>query len=84
MGGNAVDFKQLMAWVGEPQTHREIVGDYGGSYSLGVKEDPPAFVLRVEPEDVAKFPERVKIHGVDVPVIVHGGFAQPKPLTGRG
>jgi hypothetical protein len=49
-----------------------------------VREDPPAFLLRVEPEDVANFPDRVTIHGVEVPVIVRGGFVQPKPLTGRG
>ena len=79
-----MDAKQLMAWVEEPQTHRKIVGDYVGSYALGVKDDPPAFLLRVGPEDVAHFPESVKIHGVDVPVIVHGGFAQPKPLIDRG
>lgn len=74
--------RQLMDWVTEPQTHRRIVGDYVGSYALGVTEDPPAFVLRVEPQDVGKFPVQVNIHGVDVPVIVHGGFSQPRPLTG--
>jgi hypothetical protein len=78
-----VDAKNLMDWVNESQTHREIVGDYRGSYALGVKEDPPAFLLRVEPQDVANFPERVTIHGVDVPVIVHGGFKQPKPMIDR-
>ncbi len=78
-----MDAKKLMDWVSESQTHRQILGDYTGSYALGVKEDPPAFLLRVEPQDVANFPDSVTIHGVHVPVIVHGGFEQPKPLTGR-
>jgi hypothetical protein len=77
-----VDAKKLLNWVNESQTHRQIVGNYTGSYALGVKEDPPAFLLRVEPDDVSNFPDHVTIHGVDVPVIVRGGFSQPKPLTG--
>lgn len=76
-----MDAGQLMEWVEEPQTHRRIVGDYEGSYSLGVEENPPAFVLRVEPKDASRFPDQVNIHGVDVPVIVQGGFVQPRPLT---
>ena len=79
-----MDAKKLRDWVEEPQTHRQVVGDYAGSYALGVKEDPPAFLLRVQPVDVANFPDRVMIHGVEVPVIVRGGFVQPKPLTGPG
>jgi len=75
-----VEASKLMDWVNEAQTHRRIVGDYEGSYSLGVSDDPPAFLLRVEPEDVSQFPDRVTIHGVDVPVVVHGGFSPPKPL----
>lgn len=75
-----MNVKQLLDWVAEPQTHRQIVGDYQGAYALGVTDDPPAFALRVEPEDVKNFPDRVTIHGVDVPVVVHGGFGPPKPL----
>ena len=41
--------------------------------------DPPAFLLRVEPQDVAKFPKQVIIKGDTVPVIVHGGFRPPRP-----
>src|SRR5436309_1367966 len=44
--------KQLSSWVDESETHRKIVGDYDGSYALGVTDDPPAFLLRVEPADV--------------------------------
>jgi len=45
--------KQLSSWVDESETHQKIVGDYDGSYALGVTDDPPAFLLRVEPTDVA-------------------------------
>jgi hypothetical protein len=72
--------QQLLGWVDLPETHQKIVGEYEGSYALGVTSDPPAFLLRVEPKDVGQFPRTVTIHGVDVPVVVHGGFGQPKPL----
>jgi hypothetical protein len=75
--------QQLLNWVEQPETHRQILGDYDGSYSLGVATNPPAFVLRVEPTDVASFPTKVTIQGVDVPVIVHGNFEPPKPLAER-
>jgi hypothetical protein len=69
---------QLLLWVEQPETHRKIAGDYQGSYALGVREDPPAFVLRVEPADVASFPTQVTIDGDTVPVIVHGNFVPPR------
>ena len=72
--------QQLLEWVNNPETHRKIVGDYQGSYALGVAEDPPAFVLRVEPADVASFPRKVVVQDIEVPVIVLGGFQPPKPL----
>lgn len=75
--------KQLLDWVDQPETHRKIVGDYEGSYALGVSDDPLAFVLRVEPIDVACFPRKVTIHGTNVPVIVLGGFQPPQPLARR-
>jgi hypothetical protein len=71
----------LHTWAEEPETHRLIVGDYAGSYALGVRDDPPAFVLRVQPADIASFPRRVILHGVEVPVIVQGNFQTPRPLT---
>jgi hypothetical protein len=72
--------KQLLEWVNNPETHRKIVGDYDGSYALGVVDDPPAFVLRVEPTDVASFPTKVVVQGTEIPVIVLGGFQPPEPL----
>jgi hypothetical protein len=78
-----MDAKQLMSWVEEPVTHQKIVGDYDGAYSLGVSDSPPAFLLRVESDDVSGFPTKVEVHGVEVPVIVRGNFARPVPLQGR-
>jgi hypothetical protein len=72
--------KQLMNWVDEPETHQKIVGDYAGAYALGVTDNPPAFLLRVEPSDIDTFPTAVNIHGVEVPVIVTGDFVPPVPL----
>jgi hypothetical protein len=71
---------QLLNLASQPETHRKIVGDYAGSYALGVTDDPPAFLLRVEPDDVSRFPTRVRLHGIEVPVVVHGSFAPPKPI----
>ena len=76
-----MDAKQLLSWVDQPETHRKIVGDYGGSYALGVTDNPPAFLLRVEGADVSAFPTKVTINGQDVPVIVHGRFQPPRPSS---
>lgn len=76
-----MDTQQLLRWVDQPETHQKIVGDYEGSYALGVTPNPPAFVLRVEPKDISQFPTSVTLHGTNVPVIVRGGFEQPKPLN---
>ncbi len=73
-----MNVKQLMNWVDQAETHQKIVGDYSGSYALGVTDNPPAFLLRVEPPDVNNFPTVVNIHGVEVPVVVRGNFVPPK------
>jgi len=73
--------KQLTSWVDQPETHQKIVGDYDGSYALGVSDNPAAFLLRVEPADVSRFPTEVNIQGVRVPVIVRGNFGPPVPLS---
>jgi hypothetical protein len=74
---------QLLRWVEHPETHRKIVGDYQGSYALGVRDDPPAFLLRVEPGDTSCFPDRVTLGGEEVPVIVEGNYQPPRPLHAR-
>jgi hypothetical protein len=76
-----MNVKQLMSWVDQPETHQKIVGDYLGSYALGVTDNPPAFLLRVEPADVSSFPTSVNIHGVEVPVVVRGNFVAPVPVN---
>lgn len=76
-----MNVKQLMNWVDQPETHQKIVGDYDGSYALGVTDDPPAFLLRVEPNDVSRFPTVVNIDGDEVPVVVRGNFSQPVPIN---
>jgi hypothetical protein len=76
-----MNVKQLINWVDQPETHQKIVGDYSGSYTLGVTDNPPAFLLRVEPADVSSFPTVVNLHGVEVPVVVQGNFARPVPVN---
>ena len=74
--------EQLARLTSRPETHQKIVGDYDGSYALGVTDNPPAFLLRVEPADVAEFPHQVTIDGAEVPVVVEGGFHRPRPQRG--
>lgn len=70
---------QLTGLVNQPETHRLIVGDYDGAYSLGVTDDPPAFLLRVEPADAARFPSAVTVRGQRIPVVVRDDFRAPRP-----
>lgn len=64
----------LLATLNEQERqelHRSIVGDYKGSYSLGVRGD--CLLLRVAWE-TKQFPHFVTINGRRVPVIVEVGF----------
>lgn len=64
-----------------PETHRLIVGDYQGAYSLGVTNCPPGFILRVQSRDTNHFPQHVLLQGQDIPVTVTGGFTPPQPMS---
>jgi hypothetical protein len=75
---------QLAQLTEDPETHRLIVGDDDGAYALGVTDNPPAFLLRVEPQAVDRFPRKVKVRGAEVPVVVEGGFRPPRPQDKRG
>lgn len=75
--------KELSKWADHPETHREIVGNYAGTYALGVTDNPPAFLLRVEGSDLSSFPKKILIQGTEVPVIVRGDFEPPTPISGR-
>ena len=77
-----MNINQLSDWINEPETHRKVVGDYKGSYSLGVTDDPPALLLRVQPSETRTFPRKVNLHGEEVPVQVNGGFVTPVPQGG--
>ena len=76
--------QQLAQMTADPEINRLIVGDYDGAYALGVTDHPPAFLLRVEPRDVSRFPRKVRVRGVEVPVIVEGGFRPPQPQARSG
>ena len=64
-----------------PETHKAIVGEYQGPYSLGVETEPEfGFVLKVEPECSGDFPTRVTVAETEFPVRVVYGFVAPTPL----
>lgn len=72
--------EELVRWVAEPETHRKILGDYSGTYALGVTNSPPSFHLQVESNEIERFPDRIRIGGETVPVVVEGGLKRPQPL----
>ena len=76
--------EDLARIIERPATHRRIVGDYAGAYSLGVTRHPSksggAFLLRVEDHGVENMPRSVTIEGEEIPVIVQGGCRAPRPL----
>jgi hypothetical protein len=67
----------LRDWVSEADTHKKVVGDFDGNYTLGVTDDPPALLLRVEGADVRRFPTQVNLHGQDIAVHVKGSYQRP-------
>jgi hypothetical protein len=72
--------QQLQVWIDEPETHQKLVGEYDGAYSVSVNDNPPSFLLRVEPQDTSAFPSAIEIHGQRVPVEVKGSFRKPVKL----
>lgn len=71
--------------IQRPDVQRKILGTYRGAFSLGVTSSPhdkekPALLLRVEGDAPDEIPSHIAVDGEEVPVVVKGGFKQPKPL----
>jgi len=79
-----MDAQRLARHLEQAETHRKVVGDYRGAYSLGVTAHPSgsgaALLLRIGDSAAPGVPRSVKIDDEDVPVIVQGGFKPPTPL----
>lgn len=79
-----MDLKSLQSIVNRPDTHRAVLSDYAGPYSLGIGQDQdskePVLVLQVPDASVQNFPSKISIRGESVPVVVQSGFRIPVPL----
>jgi hypothetical protein len=80
----ALTLLELGQLTDAPETHRLIVGNYAGNYTLGVTDNPPGFVLRVQSRDTDRFPKSVSLKGQVIPVTVAGGFDPVVPISKQG
>ena len=77
--------ERLADLIERPETHRLILGNYKGSYSLGLTLNPRnrsqlAIRVRIEGANVAQVPSQIVLEGEAVPVVVNANFVAPKPL----
>jgi len=84
--GDFMTVDQLADLLERSETHRLILGNTSGPYSLGVTRSPNpdegyAFLLKIA--DPKGFPDYVTIQGQKIRLIVQGGFQPPKPLPKR-
>lgn len=75
---------RLAELVEDPALHRRLLGEYEGSYALGVTLNPEnrselALRLRIEGDDPSAIPREVELDGERVPVLVQTGFRPPVP-----
>lgn len=82
-----MELKRLMHFVELPDTHRRLLSDYGGAYSLGIGRQfgDVVLVLQVEPyASQERFPNAIRLAGESVPVVVESNFVAPEPLSSTG
>lgn len=83
-----MEMHRLAGLVEHPEVHRRLLGEYDGSYSLGVTTSPtasanPAIRVRVEGTDDLNIPSEIILDGEPVPVLVETRFVPPRPLPLR-
>jgi len=79
-----MDADELADLLTRSDTHRTILGNRQGPYSLGVTRSPDPseeFALLLKIADPQGFPTHVNLAGKRVRLIVQGGFKPPKPLS---
>jgi hypothetical protein len=73
---------ELESVLDQPETYRQLLGEYSGPVSLGVSVDEltgePCFLLRVASADVVRQRE-LDVDGHKVKVIVRSGYRAPVP-----
>lgn len=79
---------RLAALIARPDVHKQILGDYQGSYSLGLTLNPEnrnelTIRVRVEGEDTNGIARQVTLEGDTIPIIISTNFKAPMPLSQR-
>lgn len=76
---------RLATLIERPEVQRRILGDYSGSFSLGLTLNPSdrsevVIRIRIEDDDPGKIPSHILLDGERVPVIVNTNFRAPTRL----
>jgi hypothetical protein len=81
-----MDLQHLKRYVDLPDTHRRLLADYEGAYSLGIglRNGDAVLVLQVEPRATQAFPASIRLGGELVPVLIDHNFSAPSPLDAKG
>ena len=73
---------ELESLLDQPETYRQLLGDYAGPMSLGITVDEttqePCFLLRVADESVVRRRE-LEVDGHTIKVIVRADYQPPTP-----
>jgi hypothetical protein len=73
---------ELESLLDQPETYRQLLGEYAGPVSLGISVDDltgePCLLLRVADEGVVQRRE-LEVDGHKVRVIVRSGYQSPRP-----
>lgn len=78
-----MDTKTLAEFIKLTETHRRLLGDYGGAYSLGITQlvnGEFALVLQMEEELPRAIPTSVWVKGEEVRLLVEHGHATPSAI----
>ncbi len=84
-----MDAAMLRDIINRPETHKKILGDYHGAYTLGISrmpEDPrgPQFILRIQGESSEGFPTEIEVNNEKIEIEVNCNFISPRPLRALG
>jgi hypothetical protein len=77
--------ERLARLIEQPEVQQLILGDYEGSYALGLTSNPQehgklVIRVRIEGTDPTVIPDQVDLEGETIPILVATGFTPPVPL----
>jgi len=77
-----MDIKRLNDLLERGETHRLILGNHPGPYSLGItrRAGSQEYALLLKVPDSRGFPSYVTLDGQRIKLIVEGGFKAPMAL----